>query len=231
MDEQLHLNKERSLSKESVISQRTACSSASLSPELDNQESELLTPTTTKPQFKTGEYILNGRVGKIIEAIPGEYFSVKYGNSHTDHTDLKCYFWGQDDELIDQLAIPTERFAIAPQELVEKFLGENTNTSQISPKKKKVASGSLAPYLENKKLKNGQIVTYPRVTGERDKSNHLHWKWGYYYEIKIDGEWKNRSLPTPARIVPQVKILIENHGSVEEIKDFILQSKHKKGNF
>ena len=64
----------------------------------------------TKPQFKTGEYILNGRVGEIIEASPGEYFSVKYGNSHTD---LKCYFWGQDDELIDQLAIPTERFAIA----------------------------------------------------------------------------------------------------------------------
>ncbi|MDP5017672.1 MAG: hypothetical protein NWQ43_10280, partial [Dolichospermum sp.] len=173
----------------------------------------------TKPQFKTGEYILNGRVGEIIEASPGEYFSVKYGNGYAD---LKCYFWGQDDELIDQLVI-------APQELVEKFLGENTNTSQISPKKKKVASGSLAPYLENKKLKDGQIVTYPRVTGERDKSNHLHWKWGYYYEIKIDGEWKNRSLPTPARIVPQVKILIENHRNIEEIKDFILQSKHKKG--
>ena len=50
-DEQLHLNNQRSLSKESVISQRTACSSASLSPGLDNQESgvrssELLTPTT-----------------------------------------------------------------------------------------------------------------------------------------------------------------------------------------
>jgi hypothetical protein len=80
----------------------------------------------TRPEFKTGEYILNGRVGEIIEASPGEYFSVKYGNSHTD---LKCYFWGQDDELIDQLAIPTERFAIAPQDLVEKFVREN----QLSP--------------------------------------------------------------------------------------------------
>jgi hypothetical protein len=77
----------------------------------------------TRPEFKTGEYILNGRVGEIIEASPGEYFSVKYGNSHTD---LKCYFWGQDDELINSLAIPTERFAIAPQELVEKFVRENS---------------------------------------------------------------------------------------------------------
>jgi uncharacterized protein YacL (UPF0231 family) len=380
----------------------------------------------TRPEFKTGEYILNGRVGEIIEASPGEYFSVKYGNSHTD---LKCYFWGQDDELIDQLAIPTERFAIAPQDLVEKFVRENQLSTdiEISPtndgterfvrennlspdieisltndgterfvrennlspdieisltndgteqfvrennlstdvevsltndetekfvrennlstdvevsltndgtekfvrennlstgaevsltndgteqfvrennlstgaevsltndgtekfvrennlstgaevsltndgteqfvrennlstgaevsltndgtekfvrennlstdveisltKKKKIASGSLAPFVENKKLKDGTIATYPKVSGERDPLNHLHWRWGYYYEIKIDGEWKNRSLPVAARIVPQVKIMIENHCPVEEIKNAILQSKHQK---
>jgi len=307
-DEQLHLNKQRSPLNEFAISQN--------SPELDNQESELLTPTTptnSKPQFKTGEYILNGRVGEIIEASPGEYFSVKYGNSHTD---LKCYFWGQDDELINSLAIPTERFAIAPQELVEKFLEETLTTEKFleetlttekfvrennlstgaevsltndgtekfvrenistgaevsltndgtekfvrennlstdveisltnnSPaqfvrennlstdgeisltKKKKIASGSLAPFVENKKLKDGTIATYPKVSGERDPLNHLHWRWGYYYEIKIDGEWKNRSLPVAARIVPQVKIMIENHCPVEEIKNAILQSKHQK---
>jgi hypothetical protein len=214
--------------------------------------------------YQEGSYLLNGRVGRVIESYDLQYFVLQYSDV------AKCYFWGQDDEFIKGLAIAPqelvekflgenldtapqelvekflgenldtapqelvekflgENLDIAPQELVEKFLGENTNTSQVSPKKKKVASGSLAPYLENKKLKDGQIVTYPRVTGEREKLNHLHWKWGYYYEIKIDGEWKNRSLPTPARIVPQVKILIENHRSIEEIKDFILQSKHKKG--
>jgi uncharacterized protein YacL (UPF0231 family) len=82
----------------------------------------------TKPQFKTGEYILNGRVGEITEASPGEYFSVKYGNSHTD---LKCYFWGQDDELIDQLAIAKRSEGIAPQELVKKFLEENSTTEKF----------------------------------------------------------------------------------------------------
>ena len=63
---------------------------------------------------------------------------------------------------------------------------------------------------------------------QRDKLNYLHWRWGYYYEVKIDGEWKNRSLPTPARIVPLVKIMIENNCNVEEIKNFILQRKNKK---
>ena len=196
----------------------------------------------TKPEFKPGEYILNGRVGQIIEASLGEYFVVKYGDGYAD---LKCYFWGQDDELINSLAI-------APQELVEKFLGENIsevsleknnldvdeivsqkflgeNISEVSlEKKKKVASGSLAPYLEHKKVKDGTIVTYPRVVGDRDKNNPSHWKWGYYYEIKIDGEWKNRSISTPFSIVSQVKIMIECDRSVEEIKTFIMNNKIKK---
>jgi hypothetical protein len=196
----------------------------------------------TKPEFKPGEYILNGRVGQIIEASLGEYFVVKYGDGYAD---LKCYFWGQDDELINSLAI-------APQELVEKFLGENIsevsleknnldvdeiasqkflgeNISEVSlEKKKKVASGSLAPYLEHKKVKDGTIVTYPKVVGDRDKNNPSHWKWGYYYEIKIDGEWKNRSISTPFSIVSQVKIMIECDHSVEEIKTFIMNNKIKK---
>ncbi|MEA5578653.1 hypothetical protein [Anabaena sp. UHCC 0451] len=186
-------------------------------------------PHAQLPNFKTGEYILNGRVGEIIEDSPGEYFTVKY--SLTDPNDLRCYFFGQDDQLIEQLVI-------APPDLIEQFLRENLVTElcpsaelliepEVSPKKK-IASGSLAPYLENKKLKDGRIVTYPRVEGVRDKFNHLHWRWGYYYEVKVDGEWKNRSLPTPAKIVPQVKIMIENHCSVDEIKNFILQCKNKK---
>lgn len=170
-----------------------------------------------KPEFKPGEYILNGRVGQIIEASLGEYFVVKYGDGYAD---LKCYFWGQDDELINSLAI-------APQELVEKFLGENISEVSLE-KKKKVASGSLAPYLEHKKVKDGTIVTYPRVVGDRDKNNPSHWKWGYYYEIKIDGEWKNRSISTPYAIVSQVKIMIECDRSVEEIKTFIMNNKIKK---
>jgi hypothetical protein len=244
----------------------------------DNQTTttkiKALTLPVIKPEFKPGEYILNGRVGQIIEASLGEYFVVKYGDGYAD---LKCYFWGQDDELINSLSIAKRSEGIAPQELVEKFLGENIsevsleknnldvdeivsqkflgenisevsleknnldvdeiasqkflgeNISEVSlEKKKKVASGSLAPYLEHKKVKDGTIVTYPKVVGDRDKNNPSHWKWGYYYEIKIDGEWKNRSISTPFSIVSQVKIMIECDRSVEEIKTFIMNNKIKK---
>ncbi|MDB9372367.1 hypothetical protein PN464_03190 [Nodularia sphaerocarpa CS-585] len=123
--------------------------------------------------------------------------------------------------------IPEIRKDITPEipptsELPTKFLRENT----IPPKK--IANGSLAPYLENKKLKSGEIITYPRVQGERDKLEYSHWRWGYYHEVKIDGEWKNRSMPVPAKIAPFVREMITKNYSVEEIKGFILQSKKKK---
>lgn len=107
-------------------------------------------------------------------------------------------------------------------ELFTKFVRENTTPP------KKIANGSLAPFLENKKLKSGEIVTYPRVEGERDKLNYSHWRWGYYHEVKIDGEWKNRSIPVPVKIAPLVRQMIEQNYSVEEIKSFILQCKNKK---
>lgn len=175
-----------------------------------------------KPTFKTGEYVLNGRVGEIIEDSPGEYFVVKY--SLINSNDLKCYFWGQDDELIDQIVI-------ASPELIAQFVRENKEASEqeVKTKKTKTASGSLAPFLENKKLKDGTIVTYPRVHGERDKLNYDHWRWGYYYEVKVNGEWKNKSLPVPARIAPLVREMIDKDYPVEEIKSFILQCKNKKG--
>ncbi len=114
-----------------------------------------------------------------------------------------------------------ESVAIASS-IPTKFVRENAT----SPKK--IANGSLAPFLENKKLKSGQIVTYPRVEGARDKLNYSHWRWGYYHEVKIDGEWRNRSIPVPAKIAPLVRQMIDRNYSVEQIKEFILQCKNKK---
>ncbi len=107
----------------------------------------------------------------------------------------------------------------------EQFLGE-TNENHISlKKKKKSASGSIAPFIENKKLKDGFVVSYPRVDGERDRNNLLHWRWGYYYEIKVDGIWKNRSISVPVKIVPTLMQMVNNKCTVEEIKNFILDTK------
>jgi hypothetical protein len=107
--------------------------------------------------------------------------------------------------------------------LTEKFLEESSSTDKSN------ACGCLYQYIENKKLKNGTIVSYPRVEGERDKHNYLHWRWGYSWEEKIDGQWKNRSLGVSTKIVTQVANMIHNGNSVQNIREFIALSKnHRK---
>ena len=103
----------------------------------------------------------------------------------------------------------------------EKFLEETLSTD------KSRACGCLYQYIENKKLKSGSIVSYPRVDGERDKHNYAHWRWGYSWEEKIDGEWKNRSVGVPAKIVHAVANMINKGYCVREIKEFITLSKNK----
>jgi DNA (cytosine-5)-methyltransferase 1 len=103
--------------------------------------------------------------------------------------------------------------------LTEKFLEESSSTDKSN------ACGCLYQYIENKKLKNGTIVSYPRVEGERDKHNYLHWRWGYSWEEKIDGQWKNRSLGVSTKIVTQVANMIYNGNSVQNIREFIALSK------
>jgi hypothetical protein len=102
----------------------------------------------------------------------------------------------------------------------EKFLEESSSTDKSN------ACGCLYQYIENKKLKNGTIVSYPRVEGERDKHNYLHWRWGYSWEEKIDGQWKNRSLGVSTKIVTQVANMIYNGNSVQNIREFIALSKN-----
>ena len=104
--------------------------------------------------------------------------------------------------------------------LTEKFLEESLSTDKSN------ACGCLYQYIENKKLKNGTIVSYPRVEGERDKHNYLHWRWGYSWEEKIDGQWKNRSLGVSTKIVTQVTNMIYNGNSVQNIREFIALSKN-----
>lgn len=104
----------------------------------------------------------------------------------------------------------------------EKFLEETVSTD------KSRACGCLYQYIENKKLKNGTIASYPRVEGERDKHNYAHWRWGYSWEEKIDGEWKNRSVGVPAKIAHIVANMINKGCCVREIKEFIALSKNSK---
>ena len=87
--------------------------------------------------------------------------------------------------------------------------------------------GCLYKYLENKKLKDGTVASYPRVIGKRDPDNVKHWRWGFNWEEKIDGEWKNRSIGVPIGAVSMVIGMQNNNCSVNEIISFIKRSKVK----
>ncbi|WP_143172886.1 hypothetical protein [Scytonema sp. HK-05] len=118
---------------------------------------------------------------------------------------------------------PSEEFSICNQLPVnttpEKFLEETEEKQpQRSPEPAAPLSGTsvrslasptkqrgyLYKYLENKKLKDGTIASYPRVIGERSPDNPKHWRWGFNWEEKIDGEWKGRSIGSvPTRLREQ----------------------------
>jgi hypothetical protein len=86
----------------------------------------------------------------------------------------------------------------------------------------------LYRYLENKKLKDGTLVSYPRVAGLRDEDNPNHWRWGYCWEEKIDHEWKNRSISVPKRLVSIVRTMIDLSTPARKIRSFIQGNKNKK---
>lgn len=94
--------------------------------------------------------------------------------------------------------------------------------------KKDRRRGCLYKYLENKKLKDGVIASYPRVAGERDPDNPKHWRWGFNWEEKIDGQWKNRSLGcVPVGAIPMIESMQKSDVPLQEIIDFIRRSKRK----
>lgn len=73
-----------------------------------------------------------------------------------------------------------------------------------------------------------EAVLVVGVIGERDPDNVKHWRWGYCWEEKIDGDWKNRSIAVPIGAVSLVIGLQNNLVPVEEIVSFIKRSKGKK---
>ena len=115
----------------------------------------------------------------------------------------------------------TEKF-LEDKSTTEKFLEDNLTTEKFH------ACGCLYQYIENKKLKNGSIVSYPRVDGERNKHNYGHWRWGYSWEEKIDGKWRNRSVGVSNKIVHAVENMINNGHTVQNIREFIALSKNSR---
>jgi hypothetical protein len=78
----------------------------------------------------------------------------------------------------------------------------------------------LAPFLETKKLKSG-TRTYPHVEGFRDPDNYNHWRWGFYYEVKIGNRWCNRSKSVTSVKAPIIKQMLNDGFSCDRILEFL----------
>jgi hypothetical protein len=112
----------------------------------------------------------------------------------------------------------------------EKFLEETepATTSTEKPKHRQ-RKGCLYKYIENKKLKNGTIASYPRVIGNRKPDNPTHWRWGFNWEEKVDGEWKGRSIGSvPVGAIAMIQSMQKEGVPLEEIIGFIKRAKSKQ---
>ena len=113
----------------------------------------------------------------------------------------------------------------------ENFLEEKgKNKKRSQSKKRRNKKGSLYKYLENKKLKDGRVTSYPRITSNfRDPENPHHWRWGYHWDEKIDGKWKGRSIGSiPPGVIVYIKDMRSRNVQIEEIISFIKKAKRKK---
>lgn len=113
----------------------------------------------------------------------------------------------------------------------ENFLEETGKSKKRSPNRKpRNKKGSLYKYLENKKLKNGKIASYPRITSDfRDPENPHHWRWGYHWDEKINGKWKGRSIGSiPPGVIAYIQDMRDRNVQLPEIISFIKKVKAKK---
>lgn len=228
------LESQRSPYNESSIS--TPCLEKSLF--VGNQQDRVFRCVENQPLARANAqpetYIINQSqtLGKVIDNL-GFGFTVNWLSS----SDLVTYNWERDDQLIGKLAI-------APQALITKFLEEKSGYEKIPENfleeteqqpeavqkpKGRQRKGCLYKYIENKKLKSGDIASYPRVIGHRNPDNPTHWRWGFNWEEKIDGEWKGRSIGSvPVGAIALIQSMQNEGVSLEEIIDFIRKAKAKK---
>jgi DNA (cytosine-5)-methyltransferase 1 len=88
--------------------------------------------------------------------------------------------------------------------------------------------GCLYPYVETKKLKDGTEVLYPRIVGQRDRTNPHHWRWGFNWKEKHNNAWKGRSIGSiPCSAVPMIRDMQSRGCAITVIIEFILKAKRE----
>ena len=120
--------------------------------------------------------------------------------------------------------------AAPPENEPENFLMENTPTffhKKGRGKNKIPPSGSLVPVVQKKRDKQGRIVEYPRVEGERVHRDlafdYPHqFVWLYCWAIEDDGGcWQKKSKSVPRHRIWSVKAAIAANKPVSDILSLI----------
>jgi DNA (cytosine-5)-methyltransferase 1 len=69
-------------------------------------------------------------------------------------------------------------------------------------------NGSLHQFVRKVKNRDGKVVEYPKVKGERDPNNPRHWQWQLSWKEKVDNKWRTRCLSVPANKALKVRKMI-----------------------
>jgi hypothetical protein len=86
-------------------------------------------------------------------------------------------------------------------------------------------SGSLCQFTQLKAAKDGTLVEYPTIEGERDPENIDHWYWHFTYKEKnIKGKFVTCTKTVPRRKVPTVGDLIAQNTSITGVLEYLHSS-------
>jgi hypothetical protein len=94
-------------------------------------------------------------------------------------------------------------------------------TMKITRSHVRVNSGSLCQFIQVKKSKDGSLVEYPKVTGERNIFNINHYNWCYTFKEKLEDKFITRTKSVPRAKVLKLQGLIAKGTSVVKILNFL----------
>jgi DNA-binding FrmR family transcriptional regulator len=230
-------------SRETVLEEKQAFSLEKIEQPSLTLETPSITEVVSSPSGSLYRYLKN------IKLKSGQIASYPRTSGEREPSNLNHWYWGYNYKIKESSSWKTKSLSVprGKVDTVRRMIESNTPCSEIrhflkvleddrnfSREKvleekqsfsleKNQASGSLYQYLKNKKLKSGMVASYPRVDGVRDPHNLRHWYWGYSYEVFKDSRWVSRTLSVPQHKVVAVRIMIDSHKSVSQIKAFIEQ--------
>jgi len=164
--------------------------------------------------------------GRVIEAGQGRIVDFKWDHALIESNEQQFFVKLSDVRKVETVVIESEELTTESSNL-----GDFVQPSLLSliPKKSKKKrsnssrhpSGSLYSFIQNKKNKSGQVLTYPKVEGQRDPSCDRHWFWAYCWDEKTEDGWKTRKRSVTIEKLALVRKAIADNKPVEKILKLI----------